>query len=98
MLTEEITLGLKVRYPRTGTAGKIVHVENIKGEDFAELDSTGLLYRIDQLIPMVESDSKASLKVKEDAKQIIAREREFASGTEFQESLKNIDQSCEGGG
>jgi hypothetical protein len=98
MLTEEITLGLKVRYPRTGTAGKIVHLETIRGEGFAELDSTGLLYRIDQLIPVFEAESKSSTTVKEDAKKIIAREREFASGTEFQESLKNIDQSCEGGG
>jgi hypothetical protein len=98
MFAEEITLGMKVRYPRTGTAGKIVHLETIKGDDFAELDSTGLLYRIDQLIPVVEAERKSSSIVTEDAKKIIAREREFASGTEFQESLKNIDQSCEGGG
>jgi hypothetical protein len=98
MLAEEIILGMKVRYPRTGTTGKIVHLENIRGNSFAELDSTGLLYRIDQLIPVVESEKKSSTTMEEDAKKIIAREREFAAGTEFQEALKNIDQSCEGGG
>jgi hypothetical protein len=33
-----------------------------------------------------------------DAKKVIAREREFAAGNELQDALKNIDQSCEGGG
>ena len=98
MLAEEITQGMKVRYPRTGTTGKIVHLENINGFIFAELDSTGLLYRIEQLIPLLVSDKKTTTGPQEDAKKIIAQEREFAAGTEFQEALKNIDQSCEGGG
>jgi len=98
MLAEEITLGMKVRYPRTGTTGKIVHLETIKGDSFAELDSTGLLYRIEQLIPALGSEKKSTTGLEDDAKKIIAREREFAGGTEFQEALKNIDQSCEGGG
>jgi hypothetical protein len=98
MLAEEIALGMKVRYPRTGTTGKIVHVETIKGVSFAELDSTGLLYQIDQLIPALGSEKKSITGPEEDSKKVIAREREFAAGTEFQETLKNIDQSCEGGG
>jgi hypothetical protein len=97
MLTEEIALGMRVRYPRTGTTGKILRIENIKGDSFAELDSTSLLYRIDQLIPVSDPEKKTSTTI-EDAKKVIAREREFASGTEFQDVLKNIDQSCEGGG
>lgn len=97
MLAEEIALGTRVRYPRTGTTGKITNIELVRGETFAELDSTNLLYRIDQLIPVAGTEKTVSTMV-EDARKVIAREREFAAGREFQEALKNIDQSCEGGG
>jgi hypothetical protein len=97
MSAEEITLGARVRYPKTGTTGKILHMEQVRGETFAELDSTHLLYRIDQLTPVTATEKTISAVV-EDAKKVIAREREFAAGSELQEALKNIDQSCEGGG
>lgn len=97
MLAAEIAPGMRVRYPRTGTTGNVIRVEEIRGVTFAELDSTNLLYRIDQLIPATGA-VKSSTSVAEDAKQVIAREREFAAGSELQEALKNIDQSCEGGG
>ena len=97
MLAEEISLGVQVRYPRTGTTGRILRTEQIRGETFAELDSTNLLYRIDQLIP-AKTMEKSVASITEDAKNIISREREFAAGSELQEALKNIDQSCEGGG
>ena len=42
--------GMRVRYPRTGTAGTVVRIEEIDGNEFAEIDTTGLLYRIDQLV------------------------------------------------
>jgi hypothetical protein len=97
MLAEEIALGMKVRYPRTGTTGKVLHIVQVRGETFAELDSTNLLYRIDHLIPATGAE-KTSTSIREDVKQVIEREREFAAGNELQEALKNIDQSCEGGG
>jgi hypothetical protein len=97
MLAEEVAQGMRVRYPRTGTTGTILRIENIRGDVFAELDSTNLLYRIDQLIPASGSD-KTSVFISEDAKNIIERERAFAAGNEMTEALKNIDQSCEGGG
>lgn len=97
MLAEEIAPGMRVRYPRTGTTGKILRTEEIRGVTFAELDSTNLLYRIDQLIPATGTE-KSTTTFAEDAKTVIAREREFAAGSELQEALKNIDQSCEGGG
>ena len=97
MLAEEMVPGMRVRYPRTGTAGKVLRVEEIRGATFAELDSTNLLYRIDQLIPATATN-KTSTTIREDAKNIITREREYAAGSEFQDALKNIDQSCEGGG
>jgi len=97
MLAEEISLGARVRYPKTGTTGKILHIEQIRGEMFAELDSTRLLYRIDHLIPVTRAEKTVSMMT-EDAKEVIAREREFAAGSGLQDALKNIDQSCEGGG
>jgi len=72
MLAEEISLGMRVRYPRTGTTGKILHTEQVKGVTFAELDSTSLLYRIDQLIPATTTQ-KIATTVVEDAKKVIAR-------------------------
>ena len=97
MLAEELAPGTRVRYPRTGTTGIVLRLEEIGGETFAELDSTHLLYRIEQLIPTIQYQ-KTSKKVIEDAKKVVERERAFASGSELQEALKNIDQSCEGGG
>ena len=38
MLAEELTLGMRVRYPRTGTTGTILRIEQVRGEVFAELD------------------------------------------------------------
>ncbi|MDP3395839.1 MAG: DUF2098 domain-containing protein [Methanoregula sp.] len=97
MLPEEIVQGMRVRYPRTGTSGTILRIENIRGDVFAELDSTNLMYRVDQLITASGSD-KASVAIIEDAKKVIEREMAFAAGNEMAEALKNIDQSCEGGG
>ena len=97
MLAEEVVQGMRVRYPRTGTAGTILRIEHIRGETFAELDSTHLMYRVDQLIPASGSEKK-TVSIREDAKTIIERERAFAAGNGMREALKNIDQSCEGGG
>ncbi|WP_292370581.1 DUF2098 domain-containing protein [Methanoregula sp. UBA64] len=97
MAADEISLGMRVRYPRTGTTGSVVRIEQVSGNRFAELDSTHLLYRIDLLIPAEEAHREKPA-IHEDAKEIIRRERDYAAGLELQESLKNIDQSCEGGG
>jgi hypothetical protein len=91
-----ISVGMRVRYPRTGTTGVVEKIEPISGALFAELDSTRLHYRIDELVP-AEIRKEKSVRKTEDPKIIIEREREFASGLNFQETLKNIDQSCEGG-
>ena len=97
MLAEEIAPGMRVRYPRTGTTGSVLRTEQVKGDLFVELDSTHLLYRADQLFP-ADRTEKVSQKIVEDAKKVIEREREFAAGSELQDALRNIDQSCEGGG
>ena len=97
MSADEIAPGMKVRYPRTGTTGKILRIERVGGDSFAELDSTNLLYRIDHLIPAITTEKTSKILV-EDAKTVIEREREYAAGSGLQDALKNIDQSCEGGG
>jgi hypothetical protein len=97
MLAEEITLGMRVRYPRTGTTGTILRIEEIRGEVFAELDSTTLLYRIDNLIP-ASGPERITKTLVDDAKGVIEREKEFAAGRELQDAWKATDQSCEGGG
>jgi hypothetical protein len=97
MNADEAVVGMQVRYPRTGTTGTIQRIESVRGNAFAELDSTHLLYRIDQLIP-AGSAEKVKKSTVEDAKKLIEQEREYASSTEFLEALKGTDQSCEGGG
>ena len=97
MNADEAVVGIQVRYPRTGTTGTIQRIETVRGNAFAELDSTHLLYRIDQLIQAGSAD-KVKKSTVEDAKKLIEQEREYASSTEFLEALKGTDQSCEGGG
>ena len=97
MLAEDLTLGTRVRYPRTGTTGTILRIEQVRGEVFAELDSTNLLYRIDYLIPATGPE-KSIKTIIDDAKKVIEREKEFASGRELQDAWRATDQSCEGGG
>ncbi|NYT17861.1 MAG: DUF2098 domain-containing protein, partial [Methanomicrobiales archaeon] len=52
MNADEIMIGMQVRYPRTGTTGTVTRIEQMKGDLFAEIDTTRLLYRADQLIPV----------------------------------------------
>jgi hypothetical protein len=93
----EVVAGMRVRYPRTGTTGIVQHIETVRGDSFAELDSTHLLYRSDQLVPAIGTE-KVKTTFVENAKKTIEQEREFAAGSGLQDALKNIDQSCEGGG
>jgi hypothetical protein len=94
---EVLEVGMRVRYTGTGTTGSVIRFEQQGGKEFAELDSTHLLYRTDKLVAVGAGIEKKYQK-REDVKKTIEEEREFASGSAFQESLKNIDQSCEGGG
>ena len=97
MNADDVAPGMRVRYPRTGTTGTVQRIEMINGTRFAELETTRLLYRADQLVP-AEKAAKSRQAFIEDAKKTIEKEREYASGLDFQETFKNIDQSCEGGG
>ena len=91
----EFEIGQTVRYSRTGTVGKIVSFTEIDDNTFAEIDTTGLLYRIDLLVEIHEEMRASAEKV--DVKKQILDEREKLR--EMQESAwLNVDQSCEGGG
>lgn len=98
MESGEIAVGMEVRYVRTGTTGRVTRISEDEGGCFAELDSTHLLYRTDQLIPAHAESRKAATQDRVEIRKTIEAEQKFASGSEFQETLKNIDQSCEGGG
>ena len=58
--------GMRVRYPRTGTAGTVVRIEEIDGNEFAEIDSTELLYRTDQLV-QIEGEIEEPKKVRKES-------------------------------
>jgi hypothetical protein len=89
------TIGQIARYSRTGTVGKIVTFIEKNGFTFAELDSTGLYYRIDQLTAINEIAHKKTKysNFKKDFEEEQKRTREM---NEF--AWQNTDQSCEGGG
>ncbi len=88
-------IGQTVRYSRTGTVGKIVSFADIEGNKFAEIDATGLLYRLDQLI-VIHDEIKAA-PAGRNSRQDAAEEQ--AKLQEMQETAwQNTDQSCEGGG
>ncbi|MCK8518753.1 DUF2098 domain-containing protein [Methanoculleus sp. 7T] len=96
MSTDDVAVGAVVRYPRTGTTGKVLRVEVIDGRQYAELDSTGLYYRVDELIG---ADRTAGKVEREDR----SLEDYLEKRKELKEQLeevweKGIDQSCEGGG
>jgi hypothetical protein len=97
MIAEEAAVGMRARYPRTGTTGRIMRLETIKGDLFAELDTTHLFYRIDQLVEAVGAGERVT-EQRDDSIERLKKEREFLSDSGFQEALSHIDQSCEGGG
>jgi hypothetical protein len=84
-----------VRYPRTGTTGKVVRIEKLDRDTFAELDSTRLLYRTDQLIPYEPKVQKEEKKGGGDLEQV-AKEREEARSIHAQ--WLSADELCDGGG
>jgi len=88
-------IGQTVRYSRTGTVGKIVSFSESDGSEYAEIDTTGLCYRVDQLVEIHEEYKQKSVarNVKEETRD------EQAKLQAIRESAwMNVDNSCEGGG
>jgi hypothetical protein len=92
----EVAVGVRARYGRTGTVGTVTAVQAIDGENYAELDSTGLLYRIDQLAPAGAARTGRREKTVEEVEAQLRREREGITRTDG--SQFELDNSCEGGG
>ncbi|MDO9523670.1 MAG: DUF2098 domain-containing protein [Methanocorpusculum sp.] len=88
-------VGETVRYGRTGTVGKIVSFMEERGDTFAELDSTGMYYRIDQLT--VIKEGRHHVTKSHDFKKDFKEEQEKIQDMQ-ENAWQNTDQSCEGGG
>jgi len=96
MITDDVAVGAVVRYPRTGTTGKVLRVEEIDGRQYAELDSTGLYYRVDELVSVDRVAGKVE-RVERSLEEYLEERKQL------QQQLKEVwekgtDQSCEGGG
>lgn len=95
MQTDECAVGARVRYAGTGTVGTVTAIQAVDGETYAVLDSTGLLYRLDQLTLAGITRERRERRI-EDITDQLAREREgivWDDGSQLE-----IDNSCEGGG
>ncbi len=92
-----LEVGSPVRYPRTGTTGTIVRIEERSGHLFAELDSTGMLYRTDLLVAATLSEKTIRTEdLNEELKQV-EKERSDRRDHSFQE-IPNLDSACNGAG
>jgi hypothetical protein len=89
MDASESLIGLKVRYPRTGTEGTIEQLEEINGQIFAGIDSTHLFYRIDQLIP-VEHLREKKEGIHESVEDVLNREK-LRSAEEIKQAVDSLD-------
>ncbi|MDG6257898.1 MAG: DUF2098 family protein [Methanomicrobiaceae archaeon] len=87
-------IGLKVRYPSTGTEGTIEQVAEIEGHLFVGLDSTHLFYRIDQVIP-VEKFRERREGIRQSIDEILEKE-DISSSDEIQEAFRRWDGECGG--
>jgi hypothetical protein len=92
---DQIAVGMQVRYPRTGTTGAVVSLTTIRGDLYAEVETTNLLYRVDQLIA-AEAKAQTGEEKKQDIRTILEKEREAL--TRLDGSQIETDNSCEGGG
>ncbi len=91
----EVAVGMRARYARTGTVGTVTAVQAIEGETYAVLDTTGLLYRVDQLAPTGASKERRE-QIVEEIEEQLRREHEGITRTDG--SQFELDNSCEGGG
>ena len=92
-----VDVGIPVRYPRTGTVGKVVRIEMRNGFPFAELDTTGMLYRIDLLVPAAISEKFLKATDRDEALRMVAAERRHSRDSSLEE-IPNLDSACNGAG
>ncbi|WP_319539783.1 DUF2098 domain-containing protein [uncultured Methanospirillum sp.] len=92
-----LEIGSPVRYPRTGTTGTIVRIEERSGHSFVELDSTGMLYRTDMLVPAILSQKTIKKEDLNEELRQVEKERSDPREQSFQE-MPNLDSACNGAG
>lgn len=92
-----IDVGTAVRYPRTGTVGTITRIEERNGSSFAQLDTTGMLYRTDLLVPAVIEEKTAGSTDREELLRQVEDERSRPRDLSFEET-PNLDGACNGAG
>ncbi len=96
MDTGEVAIGTRARYARTGTIGTVTAVQAIGGETYAVLDTTGLLYRLDQLVPAGAVRERRREEIVEDLEEQLRRDREGIYRTDGGQI--DLGNRCEGGG
>ena len=89
MSKKEISVGSLVTYPKTGTTGEVISVDEINGETFYQLDKTGLFYRSDLLLPAISSEEKRDTPVEEDIRKKIENEKKLSS-QEIEEAFDDV--------
>ena len=93
-----IDIGSHARYAKTGTVGTVTRFEEQLGQTFAELDSTGLLYRLDQLTTVSAEEKAASHHTVDEDLKRLKIERESVGSTAYSEAVFQQDGACHGGG
>lgn len=97
MNLETIEPGTSVRYPRTGTVGRVTRLIDRDGHHYAELDSTGLQYRLDQLIPAEFSSNKKPTMDRSEQLEGLEKERRQLENESLEET-PSLDGACSGAG
>lgn len=92
-----IEIGSYARYKKTGTVGTVTRFVEQHGHTFGELDSTGLLYRADQLVQVMKDVKVPSEKTREDDIKKLINEKESVS-EDFNDAVFQQDGACHGGG
>jgi len=73
-----IVPGSLVRYSRTGTSGRATDSKIIDGSEFIRIDSSGLYYRVDQLI-IVDSVAEKHERGEEEGIERFKAEKKLSS-------------------
>ncbi|WOF17085.1 DUF2098 domain-containing protein [Methanoplanus sp. FWC-SCC4] len=89
MAGEDIRVGSLVRYPRTGTSGKVVGIDSISGKLFARVDTTNLRYRVDLLIPVDSVKEVHEMKEKEGDIELLRYQKTMDS-KEIEEAFDDV--------
>jgi hypothetical protein len=89
--------GMQVRYPRTGTNGTVVRLIDKNGHRFAELDSTGLLYRLDQLVATKYTTHISREKDRSEELSDLKHEKELLEDNSVNDTT-SLDGACSGAG